>query len=218
MLPPFISDAKDKHPTFILSVIRSRMLPPLISDAKDKHPTFIFSVIRSRMLPPFISDAKDKHPTFILSVIRRQMLPPFISDAKDKHPTFILSVIRSRMLPPFISDANNSRIYFGILTLPKMIAVFFSVFNIYRKFRCVRYAPFEYSVKKKIPVIPVIPVNRFTDTASMCDSGLPPKTGLTVFTSIFFRYIENGIGQIPLQPTWYHFQAELICYLSVKWH
>ena len=39
--------------------------PPFISDAKDKHPTFIFSVIRSRMFPPFISDAKDKHPTFI---------------------------------------------------------------------------------------------------------------------------------------------------------
>ena len=34
------------------------MLPPLISDAKDKHghPTFIFSVIRSRMLPSFIMD------------------------------------------------------------------------------------------------------------------------------------------------------------------
>ena len=43
------------------------MLPPFISDAKDKHPTFIFSVIWSRMLPPFISDAKDKHPTFILA-------------------------------------------------------------------------------------------------------------------------------------------------------
>ena len=27
------------------------------------------------------------------------------------------------------------------------------------------------------------------------------KTGLSVFTGIFFRYIENGIGQIPLQPT-----------------
>ena len=107
MLPPFIVDAKDKHPTFILSIIRSRMLPPFISDAKDKHPTFIFSVIRSRMLPPFISDAKDKHPTFILSVIRSRMLPPFISDAKDKHPTFIFSVIRSRMLPPFISDAKD---------------------------------------------------------------------------------------------------------------
>ena len=56
MLLPFISDANDKHPTFIFSVIRSRMLPPFISDAKDKHPTFIFSVIRSRILPPFISD------------------------------------------------------------------------------------------------------------------------------------------------------------------
>ena len=51
MLPPLISDAKGNHPTFILSVIRSRMLPPFISDAKDKHPTFIVSVIRSRMLP-----------------------------------------------------------------------------------------------------------------------------------------------------------------------
>ena len=29
------------------------MLPPFISDVKDKHPTFIFSVIRSSMLPPF---------------------------------------------------------------------------------------------------------------------------------------------------------------------
>ena len=113
MLPPFISDAKDKHPTFIFSVIRSRMLPPFISDAKDKHPTFILAsygaecyrhsfptlktnirhlflpLIRSRMLPPFISDAKDKHPTFIFSVIRSRMLPPFISYANDKHPTFI---------------------------------------------------------------------------------------------------------------------------------
>ena len=97
MLPPFISDAKDNHPTFYFHVIRSRMLPPFISDAKDKHPTFYFSVIQSRMLPPFISDAKDKHPTFIFSVIRSRMFPPFISDAKDKHPTFIFSVIRSRI-------------------------------------------------------------------------------------------------------------------------
>ena len=49
MLPPFISDAKDKHPTFIFSVIRSRMLPPFISDAEDKNQTVIFSLIRSRM-------------------------------------------------------------------------------------------------------------------------------------------------------------------------
>ena len=46
------------------------MLVPLIFDAKDKHPTFIFSVLRSRMLAPFIFDAKDKHPTFIFSVIK----------------------------------------------------------------------------------------------------------------------------------------------------
>ena len=98
---------KNYHPTFIFSVIRSRMLPPFISDAKDKHPTFIFSIIRSRMLPPFISEAKDKHPTFIFSVIRSRMLPPLISDAKDKHLTFIFSVIRSRMLPPFIFDAKD---------------------------------------------------------------------------------------------------------------
>ena len=70
MLPRFISDAKDKHPTFIFTVIRSGMLPRFISDAKDKHPTFIFTVIRSGMLPRFISDAKDKHPTFIFTVIR----------------------------------------------------------------------------------------------------------------------------------------------------
>ena len=43
------------------------MVPSLISDAKDKHPTFIFSVIRCRMLPPFISNDKDKHPTFMLA-------------------------------------------------------------------------------------------------------------------------------------------------------
>ena len=109
MLPPFISDSKDKHPTFIFSVIRSRMLPPFISDAIDKHSTFIFSVIQSRMLLPFISDTKDKHQTFIISVIRSRMLPPFISDAKDKHPTFIFNVIRSRMLLPFISDAKDKR-------------------------------------------------------------------------------------------------------------
>ena len=107
MFAPFISDAVDKHPTFIFSVIRSRMFAPFISDAKDKHPTFIFSIIRSRMFAPFISDAKDKHPTFIFSVIRSRMFPPFISDAKDKHPTFIFSVIRSRMFAPFISDAKD---------------------------------------------------------------------------------------------------------------
>ena len=59
MFAPFISDAKDQHPTFIFNVIRSRMFAPFISDAKDKHPTFIFSVIRSRMLLPFITD---EHP------------------------------------------------------------------------------------------------------------------------------------------------------------
>ena len=67
MLPPFISDVKDKYPTFILGVIRSRMLPPFIYDVKDKRPTFVSSVIRSRMFPSFISDVKDKHPTFILA-------------------------------------------------------------------------------------------------------------------------------------------------------
>ena len=104
MLPQFISDAKDKHPTFIFTVIQSGMLPRFISDAKDKHPTFIFTVIRSGMLPRFISDAKDKHPTFIFTVIRSRMLPRFISDAKDKHPTFIFAVIRSRIFPSFIMD------------------------------------------------------------------------------------------------------------------
>ena len=43
------------------------MLAPFIFDAKDKHPTFIFSVIRSRMLAPFISDAKDKHRHLFLA-------------------------------------------------------------------------------------------------------------------------------------------------------
>ena len=47
MFPPFISDAKDKHPTFTFSVIWSRMLPPFVSDAKEKHPTFIFSVMKT---------------------------------------------------------------------------------------------------------------------------------------------------------------------------
>ena len=45
------------------------MLPPFISDAKDNHPTFIFCVIRSRMLPPFIADAKDKHPTLYVTLV-----------------------------------------------------------------------------------------------------------------------------------------------------
>ena len=93
-----------QNPTFIFSVIRSRMLPRFIFDAKDKHPTFIFTVIRSGMLPRFISDAKDKHPTFIFTVIRSRMLPQFISDAIDKHPTFIFAVIRSRIFPSFIMD------------------------------------------------------------------------------------------------------------------
>ena len=31
------------------------MFPPFIFDAKEKHPTFIFSVIRSRMFPPFMT-------------------------------------------------------------------------------------------------------------------------------------------------------------------
>ena len=77
------------------------------------------------MLPPFISDAKDKTPDIYFSVIRRRMLPPFISDTKDKHPTFILSVIRSRMLPHSFPTLIIAGIYFGILTLPKMIAGFF---------------------------------------------------------------------------------------------
>ena len=63
--------------------------------AKDKHTTFIFSVIQSGILSPFISDAKDKHLTFIFSVIRSQMFPPFISDAKHKHLTFILASCRA---------------------------------------------------------------------------------------------------------------------------
>ena len=91
-----------------------------ISDAKDKHPTFIFSVIRSRMLPPFISDAKDKHPTLSFSIIRSRMLAPFISDAKDKHPTSIFSVIPSRMLPPFISVKLKSGHRFPIGAMPSV--------------------------------------------------------------------------------------------------
>ena len=57
---------------------------------------------------------------------------------------------------------NNSRYLFRYLNITENDSRFFSVSNIYR---CVRYAPFfktEYSVKKKILVIPV---NRFTDTA-----------------------------------------------------
>ena len=60
---------------------------------------------------------------------------------------------------------NNSRYLFRYLNITENDSRFFLVSNIYRKFRCVRYAPFlktEYSVGKKIPVIPI---NRFTDTA-----------------------------------------------------
>ena len=57
---------------------------------------------------------------------------------------------------------NNSQYLFRYLNITKNDSRYFSVSNIYR---CVRYAPLkknEYSVKKKIPVIPV---NRLTDTA-----------------------------------------------------
>ena len=37
------------------------MIPSLISDAKDKHPTFIFTVIRSRVLSVFRTEIKLKH-------------------------------------------------------------------------------------------------------------------------------------------------------------
>ena len=78
---------KKKHPTFIFSVIRSRMFARFIYNATHKHPTFIFSAIRSRMFARFISDGKRKHPTFSFSDIHR-MFARFISDGKRKCTLF----------------------------------------------------------------------------------------------------------------------------------
>ena len=87
ILPPFTSDRKSKHPTFILASYGAEYYHHF--RRKSKHPTFIFSVIRTRILAPFISDRKSSHPSYF-SVIRSRILPPFISDRKSSHPTFIL--------------------------------------------------------------------------------------------------------------------------------
>ena len=74
MFPPFISDAKDKHPTFTFN-----MEPKSFSDAKENH---LFLASYGRMLP---SDAKDKTPDIYFYVIWSRMFPPFVSD-KEKTP------------------------------------------------------------------------------------------------------------------------------------
>ena len=115
MLPPFISDAKDKHPTFIFSVIRSRMLPPFISDAKDNHPTFILSVIRSRMLPSFISAVKDKHPTFILASYGAECYRHSFPTLKTKQDICVYSVYTSENQSVYTGSKNglSKRAYFA---------------------------------------------------------------------------------------------------------
>ena len=57
MLPWFISDRKRKHPTFVLASYGAECYRNSFPNVTlGKHPTFIFSVIRSRMLPSFIMD------------------------------------------------------------------------------------------------------------------------------------------------------------------
>ena len=60
---------------------------------------------------------------------------------------------------------NNNRYLAGITDITENNNRYLAGITDITENRCVRYAPFlktEYSVKKKIPVIPV---NRFTDTA-----------------------------------------------------
>ena len=61
---------------------------------------------------------------------------------------------------------NNNRYLAGITDITKNNNRYLAGITNITENRCVRYAPFfkpEYSVKKKIPVIPV---NRFTDTGT----------------------------------------------------
>ena len=103
MLPPFISDAKDNHPTFIFSVIRSRMLPPFITDAKDKHLTFILSVIRSRMLPSFPSDHKSQHPNE-----HAMKMYPYVGNTKIKSGTSLYFPFVNSFIGIPDSDRRNT--------------------------------------------------------------------------------------------------------------
>ena len=114
-IKPYFISSVNKLPIFIFNVIRRRVLPPFISDAKDKHPTFIlvsygdecyrhsFPTLKTNTRHLFLASYgaecyRHSFPTLktntqqiISSVIRSRMLPSFISNVKDKHPTFILA-------------------------------------------------------------------------------------------------------------------------------
>ena len=84
MLPPFISDAKDKHPTFIFTVgaecYRHSFLP-----LKTNSRHLIFTVKRSRMLQSFTSTANCKLPIFILQSIGAKFYGHSLLQTNSRH-------------------------------------------------------------------------------------------------------------------------------------
>ena len=96
MLPPFISDAKDKHPTFILASYGAECyrhsFPTFIS--KDKHLTFILASYGAECYRHSFPTLKTNTQHLFLAECHTEpnvTEPLFISDVKDKHPTFILA-------------------------------------------------------------------------------------------------------------------------------
>ena len=83
------------------NILQSRILPPIISDRKNKHPTFILASYGAEYYPPFISDRKSKHPTFILASYRAEYYRHSFPTVNANTPDIYFSVIPSWILPPF---------------------------------------------------------------------------------------------------------------------
>ena len=101
----------------LFSVIRSRILPPFISDRKSKHPTFISASYGAEYYRHSFATVKaNTRHLFYFSVIQSRILPPFISDRKSKHPTYRAEYYRHS----FLTVKANTRHLFYRHTEPNV--------------------------------------------------------------------------------------------------
>ena len=142
MLPPFISDAKDKHPTFILASYGAECYRHSFPTLKTNTRHLFLASYGAECYRHSFPTLKTNTQHLFLALYGAECYRHSFPTLKTNSQHFFLSVIWSRMLPPFISDANNSRYLFRYLNITENDSRFFSVSNIYRKFQCVRYAPF----------------------------------------------------------------------------
>ena len=116
MLPPFISDAEDKHPTCILASYGAECYRHSFPTLKTNTRHLFLASYGAECCRHSIPTLKTNTQHLFLAsygaeCLYRHSIPN--PDAKDKHPTFIFSVIGSRMLCVCVCGGGGGGLTFG---------------------------------------------------------------------------------------------------------